>query len=530
MTMQKVFLTVILVISSLLLGCRTNITDKSGLVRAYYVNSRTGDDRAPGTISKPVKTIGEINKRITEAPGSIYFAGGQVFEGNLVLNNIKAPESVPLKICSYGEGKAQINGGDMEAVRIIKCGNIYIQDLDLNGNGRKNGSTTNGLSLSGSDNCVIENIFAEGFQKSGIDLYNCRDTKILKTLAAGNGFSGINVMGSSQDSSKGILIRDCKAENNAGDPTNLNNHSGNGILIGVSDSVVIDHCTATNNGWDMPRQGNGPVGIWAWMSDHVTIQYCISYRNRTSKGGKDGGGFDLDGGMTNSLIQYCLSYENEGAGYGLFQYPGAADWSDNVIRYCISINDATTTEGSGSFFIWNGSDSRKQLSNCYIYNNVAYNTVSPVVSFENASDHENFIFENNIFICKGQVISGRNNGSRFMGNVWWSSEGKINFGKFGYLKDWAKESGQETENGKILGCQADPHLPGPFLTEITDPYKLNDLRGYILKTDSPLKDKGLKIKSLFGFDPPQIDFFGNPVPQGSAPEPGIYEMRQNQYQ
>ena len=101
----------------------------------------------------------------------------------------------------------------------------------------------------------------------------------------------------------------------------------------------------------MPRQGNGPVGIWAWMSDHVKIQYCISYKNRTSRGGKDGGGFDLDGGVTNSLIQYCLSYENEGAGYGLFQYPGASDWSNNIIRYSVSINDARTTEGAGSFFI-----------------------------------------------------------------------------------------------------------------------------------------------------------------------------------
>jgi hypothetical protein len=153
--------------------------------------------------------------------------------------------------------------------------------------------------------------YAEGFQKSGVDLYNCRNSEVRNVIAYGNGFCGINVMGSHQDSSGNILIINCKAENNAGDPTILDNHSGNGILVGVSDSVIIDHCTATNNGWDMPRQGNGPVGIWTWMSDHVTIQYCISYRNKTSKGGKDGGGFDLDGGVTNSLIQYCLSYENE---------------------------------------------------------------------------------------------------------------------------------------------------------------------------------------------------------------------------
>ena len=230
--------------------------------------------------------------------------------------------------------------------------------------------------------CLVEQVRAEGFQKSGVDLYDCKNMTLRKILVIDNGFCGINVIGSARNLSGNIMIQDCKAENNPGDPTNLDNHSGNGILVGVSDSVVIDHCSATNNGWDMPRQGNGPVGIWTWESDHVTIQYCISYRNKTSRNAKDGGGFDLDGGVTNSVIQYCLSYENQGAGYGLFQYAGASDWSNNVIRYCVSINDAQKTEGAGSFFIWNGSNDSHQLANCMIYNNVLYNSFAPIISFE----------------------------------------------------------------------------------------------------------------------------------------------------
>ncbi len=111
------------------------------------------------------------------------------------------------------------------------------------------------------------------------------------------------------------------------------------------------------------------------------------------------GGQVFDGGVTNSLIQYCLSYDNEGAGYGLFQYPGAARWSGNVVRYCVSINDANTTVGAGSFFIWNGSNDSSQLTDCYLHNNVAYNTKAPLISFEDASDHGNFLFSNNIFIA-----------------------------------------------------------------------------------------------------------------------------------
>ncbi len=506
-------------------SCKTDSSGKLNSDKTYYVNNLTGNDKYPGTIKRPIKTISELNKRLLQKPGCIYFGGGRDFEGTLVLNGIQGADSIPIVIGSYGEGGAIINGGSNESIRIKNCKNIRILNLDLKGAGRKDGNTTNGLQLMNSINCVVENINTEGFQKSGVDLFNCNEVKILKVVAFGNGFCGINVMGTHQDSSENILIRDCIAENNPGDPTMLDNHSGNGILVGVSDSVVIDHCSATNNGWDMPREGNGPVGIWTWQSNHVTIQYCISYRNKTSKGGKDGGGFDLDGGVTNSLIQYCLSYENQGAGYGLFQYPGASDWSNNTIRYCVSINDALTTEGAGSFFIWNGSNESRQLSNCYIYNNVAYSSSAPVISFENASGHESFYFCNNIFLGSDQLISGINKGSKFMGNVWWSSGGSIKFMKYDSLIAWAKATGQETGKGQLIGIQKNPGLKGPFTTDITDPYKLNTLYGYTLQSDSPVRDKGVDIKYLVGIGLPGKDFYGNPVPQGAGTDPGIYEIK-----
>jgi hypothetical protein len=421
---------------AIICSCRNTMSDSSITGSSYFVNNETGSDKNLGTIQKPIRTILELNTRLEAKPGNIFLAGGQEFEGTLILEDINGSGSVPLSIGSYGEGRAVINGGNNESIRINNCKNIHITNLDLKGRGRKDGNTTNGLQMTNCTDFIVDNLYCEGFQKSGVDLYNCRNAEVRNIFAYGNGFCGINVMGSHQDSSKRILIKDCRAENNPGDPTRLDNHSGNGILAGVSDSVIIDHCTATNNGWDMPRQGNGPVGIWAWMSDHVIIQYCISYRNKTSKGGKDGGGFDLDGGVTNSLIQYCLSYENEGAGYGLFQYPGAADWSNNVIRYCVSINDAHTTEGAGSFFIWNGSGESRQLVNCFIYNNMVYNMSAPVISFENSSEHEDFLFSNNIFVGSVQLISGNNTGSKFLGNVWWISSRTLKIDNSVSLKGW----------------------------------------------------------------------------------------------
>lgn len=493
--------------------------------RGYFIDGINGSDTYPGTIKKPLKTIAEINLRMQKKAANICFAGGQTFEGNLLLNGINGNAANPVKIKSWGKGRAVINGGNEEAIKIENSGNIWILDLDLKGNGRNHGNKTNGLSVLQSRSCKIENISSSGFQKSGVALYNCSHSVIRRVNASENGFCGINIMGSARNLSGKILIQDCKAENNPGDPANLENHSGNGILVGVSDSVTIDHCVATNNGWDMPRKGNGPVGIWTWESDHVTIQYCISFRNKTSRNAKDGGGFDLDGGVTNSVIQYCLSYENQGAGYGLFQYAGASSWSGNTVRYCVSINDGQITEGAGSIFIWNGSDNGNQLKNCMIYNNVIFNSRAPVISYENSSAHKNFIFCNNIFVGSEEPISGVFTGSLFSGNDWWNMQGNNKFMKFSDLAEWAERSGQEKVKDHLVGMQVDPDFEGPLVTDLTDPYKLENLTGFKLKSRSQLKNRGLDIKAAYGIERPSKDFYGTSVSPGDGIEPGIFKMK-----
>ena len=503
---------------------KTSSANESIDERGYFIDGIIGSDTYPGTINKPLKTIEELNLRLNKKAANICFAGGQTYNGRLVLNGISGSDRSPVKIKSWGNGRAVINGGNDEAIKIENSRNIWILDLDLKGNGRNHGNKTNGLSILQSSSCKVENINTIGFQKSGVALYNCTYSVVRKVIASENGFCGINIMGSARNLSRKILIQDCKAENNPGDPTNLENHSGNGILVGVSDSVTIDHCTATNNGWDMPRKGNGPVGIWTWESDHVLIQYCISYRNKTSRNAKDGGGFDLDGGVTNSVIQYCLSYENQGAGYGLFQYAGASFWSANTVRYCVSINDGQTTEGSGGIFLWNGSADVNQLTGCMIYNNVIYNSGAPLISFENSSAHKNFTFCNNIFIGSGKPISGVFTGSSFLGNDWWNKDGTSKFMTFNNLLTWAQNTGQEMIKGKLVGIQEDPKFKGSLPTDITDPYQLEKLYGYDLQPDSGLRNKGLDIKSMFHLKQPVRDFFGSPVPLGRSSEPGIYEL------
>ena len=426
----------------------------------YYV-SQSGSDDNPGTQEKPFKTIGKVNGLKLDIGDAVFFKGGETFDGTLSLT-INGTLEKPVAVSSYGEGSATINAGKGEAI-VIRGSYFNLSNINAKGLGRKTGNTTNGISLIEASYGTVRNIKTEGFQKSGLDLYDCKNMQVINIYATENGFSGINIGGSEKKKSKNILLQNCKAENNPGDPANLDNHSGNGILVAKSDSITIDHCIATNNGWDMPRIGNGPVGIWAYESDHVTIQYCISYRNKTSKGGKDGGGFDFDGGITNSVIQYCLSYENEGAGYGLFQYAGASLWYNNVVRYCISINDATTTEGSGGIFVWNGAEDSVRLADCIIHNNLVYSTHAPAIQFEPNSLNKNFTFYNNIFIGEGQIIDGPQSGEKFIGNIWWNANNEIKFRGYKNLAEWSYATGQENLNGETIGKQINPLLTGPIL-------------------------------------------------------------------
>jgi hypothetical protein len=489
----------------------------------FYV-STDGDDANPGTKAKPFKTISKLNSLLLKPGDVILFKADHTFKGTLSLT-AEGTFTDSVKIGTYGDGMATIDGGEKEAIA-IRGRYFSLSNLHARGSGRKSGNTTNGISIANVSHASISNLNVEGFQKSGLHLYNCRNVTVKHIYASANGFAGINVTSDDKSKSRNILIQDCFAENNPGDPTGLDNHSGNGILVGISDSVVIDHCAATNNGWDMPRVGNGPVGIWAYETNNITIQYCISYRNKTAKGAKDGGGFDFDGGVTNSIIQYCLSYENEGAGYGMFQYNGASRWHSNVMRYCVSYNDATSTEGSGGIFMWNGSMDSTQLAECYIHNNVVYSTHAPAVVFEPSSPLIGFKFSNNIFIGKNDIIHGPSSGEFFLGNVWWTAGGNITFRGHPSLDAWANTTGTEMFDGTLIGRQTDPMLKVPVQISITDPRKLSSLADFKLQDSSPLIDMGLNFETRFEREPPATDFYGTSVPQGKGPEPGICEKTQ----
>ncbi len=485
----------------------------------YYVDSKRGKDDNPGTLPKSAwQSLERVNKGTFASGDRLLFAGGQTFAGTLKFTRESSGvQERPIVVSSFGKGRATLQAGTEDALVLTDCAYVVVKNLNVVGCGRKNGSNGVGIRLVRTRNVELSDIEASGFRLGGVSTGGDENTRITRVYAHDNGFAGITTYGGGEGlpRSRNLYIGSCVVENNPGDPKNLDNHSGNGIVVGGVDGALIEYCEARNNGWDMPRDGNGPVGIWGWNCDRLIIQHCISHDNKSP--GADGGGFDFDGGVTNSILQYNLSYNNAGCGYLLCQYPGAPPWKNNIVRYNISINDGAKNFQSG-IGLWEGD---KGISDALIHNNTIINPVHAVATL---NDVPQMVYRNNLFLAGGDVLSGNFTRSRFEVNLYWTT-GKGALYRDGdtvyaTLEAWSKATRQETVEGKLVGLFADPHLALPTDSPKlpTDPRKLAAMPFTRLPSDSPYIGAGMMISNSGG-----QDFFGNRLLANQRPSLGAHE-------
>ncbi|HTE07206.1 MAG TPA: right-handed parallel beta-helix repeat-containing protein, partial [Flavitalea sp.] len=465
-----------------------------GKGRAYYLNA-SGDDTNDGSRKSPWKSIAKINAIHLQQGDSILFGGSQTFEGELTMDSVSGNFNHPVILGSYGAGHAIINARNGAAIAISRCKYIRVSNLGLQGSGRKLGNTRNGFAVEYSAHITIDSLIINGFQKSGLLIFSSAHIQLTRVHAFNNGFAGVHISAQpgTRDSHH-ITLTAVTAENNPGDPTVLDNHSGNGIVAGYCRKVLIDRCTAFNNGWDMPRKGNGPIGIWCFEADSVIIQRCISYNNKTSFGGEDGGGFDLDGGVTNSIIQYCLTYNNEGSGFGIFQYAGASIWKNNIIRFNVSYNDGTTSAARAGVYVWSDTLENGDFSGLIFHNNLILNRHGAAIHFAKASNNRDFRFYNNILVGEKIILRGSTDRSVFQGNDWWSISDGFNVGGIKDLKKWSASSGKEKRNGKLTGLNLAPQFIDSTVDLIRDPRQLSSFRKFSVKLIAQLLHGGVDIQ------------------------------------
>ncbi len=516
---------IFLLIAAILTGACSNV---------YYISPDGDDNNSGKSSSKAWKTIQKVNDTDFVPGSSILFEGGKEFSGTIQLSGADAGSAdKEITISSYGDGKALINGGDNEGLLAEDCDHLVVKDLIFIGSGRKTGNVTDGVLITDSDSIKIQNLEVYGFQKSGLHVRKSVNAHITHVYAHNNGFAGIHVTGKTMNDKTNydnadLYIAYCVAENNPGDPTVLKGHSGNGILANSVKEGIIEYCEAFNNGWDMPWTGNGPVGIWIWDCTDFIIQYCIAHDNRTNPVASDGGGFDFDGGVSNSIMQYNLSYNNEGCGYGLYEFGAAKAWENNTIRYNISQDDGIIN--GGSVGIWKN-DNRGAMRNCEIYNNTFYNSLENGPTIWLYDHYPGFNFRNNIFVYNGTFLDENQKlgAEVFQGNIYWNLAGGLGIDNYKTIEEWTASTGKEMLNNELTGRFIDPGLNQPGKVSLTDPCLLDTtyLPEYNPVQGSPVIDAGLNLRELFNLDPGKTDILGTPVPSGQAFDIGAIEYKNN---
>ena len=506
--------------------------------RTFYVRP-DGDDGDAGTSrSAAGRTIERVNRQDLGPGDKVAFEGGGTYDGELKLfAEDSGTDAEPVVVTSYGEGRATVSAGLGVGITSYNSEGITLEHLAVVGSGSDT-NDSHGVQFYNDlpGDTVLEAIRVDDVHISGFGHWGLligsdvgrsgyADVRIRDVDSSYNGEGGILTWGAELATNSNVRIRRSTAAFNPGRPE-LTRNSGNGIVLGNVDDGAIEDSVAHDNG-GANTAGEGPVGIWAYDSSRVVIQRNESYANRTGSTA-DGGGFDLDQNVTDSVVQYNYAHDNDGPGYMLAHRYDTNGSRGNVVRFNVSQDDARKGSG-GAFAVWG------EVHDTDLYHNVVF--ASPpasgaitAVTVSNggvpAAEVHGLRYWNNVFIGDGGVrLLGVGSGQlaaatglRFEGNDWWGSGGSTRFTWAGTthlsLAAWQAATGQEQEGGLPLGRSVDPGMLGPG----------NGPDSYRLVDTSPLADAGLS-PFRFGEDPGSRDFFGGDAPQGAAPDVGVHELR-----
>lgn len=334
----------------------------------YFVTA-VGDDGAAGTSRAAAwRTLDRVNAADLEPGDRVLLEGRATFPGTLVIGPEDAgTRSRPVTIRSFGGGRATIDAGTEGGILVHDAGGVQISGLNVVGAGRDSGNRSDGIAFY-SDVAVpgtrfarirVRSVDVSGFGGAGLSLggyatdgagrpvkTGFADVQIVRVDAHDNADAGILSYGSYGTDVTGwahadVSIVACRSWANPGIPGKGGN-SGNGIVLADVDGGRIRRSSAWDNGFrnDHP---SGPVGIWAWDSNRVTISFNEAWGNRS--GTKDGGGFDLDGGATNCALRSNTSHDDAGAGFLVYQFAGARPMHDNEVTDNVSVDDGRTNGG-----------------------------------------------------------------------------------------------------------------------------------------------------------------------------------------
>jgi Right handed beta helix region len=507
----------------------------------YYV-SPTGNDSAAGTSSTTSwRTLDRVNAQVLRPGQAVLLQGGAKFTGTLrFVPGDGGDANSPVWVGSYGTGgRATIAPANDSAVVVYDTAGVAITDLTLLGSaGTKKVSGINAWNDLPGDQKLsglqISRVEVSGFLAGiavggGNGASGFKNVLISDSTTHDNVEAGLTSYGPAFDATnpkyahEQVTVRNVHAYRNRGDITNVTTNTGNGIVLGSVKNALIESSQANDNG-DLCYAPEGPVGIWTYDSDSVTIQKSVSHHNRT--GGKaDGDGFDLDQNVSNSVLQNNLAFANDGAGILVYTGKDNGAHKNNVIRYNVNVGNGVRLGWLGDITVWGPLTGVTVEHNTVIARSV--NGQKPPAlrlqtGISGVTVRQNILVSDNAGnavqaegLANGAVTLNDNN-YYVAGRSWavgWNSA------TYTSLSAWRTATGQESRYSAATGSTVNPlltNLKVVLTADSTDrrPVDVTGLTGVQLSTSSPLRGMlpgvaaftstaGSTVSDVFGksFDP-----------------------------
>jgi hypothetical protein len=516
----------------------------AGSAATYYFSGAGNDLLGNGSAAKPWKTIDKFNQLNLDPGDSALFRAGDSFSGRMWLDETDAGTSAagrliaPVRIGSYGAAGSTtratiISPHSKEGFVAYNAGGVELRDLEFVSGGFAASSRTNGVqflsdktrssSLLQLEHVRVNNVVSRGFGLSGLQVWagntlGFANVHVADSEFTANGYAGVYV-GATQWQNKfhaSVIVERVKAHHNPGYVGDLP-YTGHGVVMANVDGGVIQDSMAYNNG---RANGHANMAMMTHHSNAITIQRNLAYGNR-APGGWDGGAFDLDGGVTNSIIQYNQSYDNDGAGLLLGQFDGANAMSKNLFRYNLSVNDGRGKYGG--ITVWGANPAEIAYSAVFHNNTVVVDqdvvpNAKGAVWFANGN-HGDLDFVNNSLVALNgaALIAGDTSASKatFLGNSYWTDGAPITLEDRAYssVQSWALGNMQERIGNTFVGVTGDPQ----FLDELSfRPIRKSPL------VDAARTPGGVPWPS-WATSLGTRDLASTPLYQGSGPDIGAWE-------
>jgi len=515
----------------------------STATRTFYVSNYGNDQNSGLSEDKAWNSLKKVSAYIFKKGDVIQFRGGDLFKGNLLFNNESGTDTEPIRITSYGLGRAVLRAEKEIGLAILHNGGFIIENIEIAGlydpdkdYSKKYSKPYAGIQVftyakRKSNKIIIRDCIIRNFKNNGISLggdkvpqYGYTNIKIENNTIYDCGDIGIMLWGLVYQD---ILVSGNKIFDIKGVNPHLHGFSGNGISLSHIYNAKVERNLIYNNGKYAFYSGGGIV---TGESRNINVSYNEIYGIK-SNNTVDGDAIDFDNGSDSCIAEYNYTHQNDGASVLISGESNGTGSDNNIVRFNISKNDGLRNNLAAiKIYSTAGAKNNRIYNNTIISTGIGKNTP---VCFKIQGPTTNTTVENNIFYTVNfammiNIDESRQNNLILRSNSYFANNTMfvVIMGKKSYksFDEFVNATGQEKSGNDISGIFGDPKLRNPLTKRdtVNNAYKIDTLTAYKLNSFSPLINAGVKVQ--LNFSPAETDFYGNPLSLETPPEIGASEF------